>query len=89
MKSYMSRSGNLSPLWRFCLLLQNEAAMSPNKAPNDNKKKTIKYLKETYFSLICKTPMRVKKLKAITGDHMARTKETLSVCPKAKERSLK
>ena len=38
---------------------------------------------------ICKTPMKVNKESAMTGAQTARIKGILSVCPKAKESSLK
>ena len=42
-----------------------------------------------YFSLICKTPIKVNKLKAITGAQTDKIKGILSVFPNAIERSLK
>ena len=55
----------------------------------DVEKKIDKKILIFYFSLICKTPINVKKLKANTGDQIANTNGILSVCPRAKERSLK
>ena len=40
MKSNMSKSGDLSPRFSLLRLFMNEALMSPNKAPKDNKNKT-------------------------------------------------
>ena len=43
----------------------------------------------SYFSFICRTPIKVNKLKAKTGDQIANTIGILSVLPKANEKSLK
>ena len=42
-----------------------------------------------YFSLICKTPINVKKPNAITGAQTAKIRGILLVCPKANDKSLK
>ena len=62
---------------------KNEPVLT--EAPLKKKKK----LKRNYFSLICKTPIKVKRLKAITGAQTDKIKGILSVLPNAKERSLK
>ena len=52
--------------------------------------KKIKLIKLLYyFSFICKTPIKVKRLKAITGAQIDNTKGILSVFPRAKEKSFK
>ena len=48
-----------------------------------------KKLLKIYFSLICKTPINIKKLSANTGAQTAKVRGILSVCPNASERSLK
>ena len=53
----------------------------------------IKILKEkllkNYFSFICKIPIELNKPITATGIQAARDKDTLSVLPKAKDKSLK
>ena len=39
--------------------------------------------------MICKIPIKVKKLRAITGDHIAKIRGILSVWPKAKDKFFK
>ena len=43
-----------------------------------NKQKTVKYNK-IYFSLICKTPIKIKKLNANIGAHIDKIKGIRSV----------
>ena len=51
--------------------------------------KLEKKTKIIYFSLICNTPTKAKRLNANTGAQTAKINGILSVCPKARDKSLK